>query len=85
MTRTLVRRLATAGGALGIALAVTAGPAAASVAPAASAPTQSTAAVTAGDDEHKCPCSDHDHDHFWRHGLLTDVVVDLVHVVVDLL
>ena len=73
MTRTLVRRLATAGGALGIALAVTVGPAAASVAP---APTSKvTAVVHADGDQTNCP----------HRGLLGDVIVDVVHIVGDLL
>jgi hypothetical protein len=74
MTRTLVRRLATAGGALGIALAVAAGPAAASSAP--PAPSKVTAVVHADDDQNKdCP----------HRGLLGDVIVDVVHIVADLL
>ena len=77
MTRTLVRRLATAGGALGIALAVTAGPAAASVAPAAPA-SKVTATVTTG-------TADGDHTYCPHRGLLGDVVVDVVHIVADLL
>ncbi len=73
MTRTLVRRLATAGGALGIALALTAGPAAAAVAP---APASKVSAVANADDDHtKCP----------HRGLLGDVIVDVVHIVGDLL
>lgn len=73
MTRTLVRRLATAGGALGIALALTAGPAAASAAPAPAS--KVTATVSAGDDHPGEP----------HRGLLGDVIVDLVHIVADLL
>ena len=74
MTRTLVRRLATAGGALGIALALTAGPAAASAAPAPAS--KVTATVSAGDDHPGEPP---------HRGLLGDVIVDLVHIVADLL
>ncbi|HWG26948.1 hypothetical protein [Actinospica sp.] len=75
MTRTLVRRLATAGGALGIALAVAAGPAAASAAPAPAS--KVTAVVHADDDHDKAPCP--------HRGLLGDVIVDVVHIVGDLL
>ncbi|HET9171606.1 MAG TPA: hypothetical protein VFN97_19355 [Actinospica sp.] len=77
MTRTLVRRLATAGGALGIALALTAGPAVASAAP--SAPTSKvTATVTTN-------TADNDHTDCPHRGLLGDVIVDVVHIVADLL
>jgi hypothetical protein len=74
MTRTLVRRLATAGGALGIALALTAGPAAASAAPAPAS--KVTATVSANGDHPGEPP---------HRGLLGDVIVDLVHIVADLL
>ncbi|HTJ71154.1 MAG TPA: hypothetical protein VL551_26660 [Actinospica sp.] len=75
MTRTLVRRLATAGGALGIALAVAAGPAAAASS-APPAPASKVTAVSHADDDH-APCP--------HRGLLGDVIVDVVHIVGDLL
>jgi hypothetical protein len=78
MTRTLVRRLATAGGALGIALALTAGPAAAAVAPAAPAAKVAATTVTnTADGDHPTDCP--------HRGLLGDVIVDVVHIVADLL
>jgi hypothetical protein len=75
MTRTLVRRLATAGGALGIALAVAAGPAAASSS--APAPKSKVTAVVHADDDHDKLCP--------HRGLLGDVIFDVVHIVGDLL
>ena len=78
MTRTLARRLATAGGALGIAVLACAGTASAATVPAPVAPVQASAALHfdgSGDDHAPCP----------HHGLLGDLLLDVGHILADLL
>ena len=79
MTRTLARRLATAGGALGIAVLACAGTASAATAPAPAAPAKASVGLNYGTPAPNPPaCPPH-------RGLVGDVVVDVVQIVAHLL
>ena len=79
MTRTLARRLATAGGALGIAVLACAGTASAATAPAPAAPAKTSVGLNYDAPmPHTPPCPPH-------RGLVGDVVVDVVQIVGHLL
>jgi len=78
MTRTLARRLATAGGALGIAVLACAGTASAATVPAPVAPVQASAALHFdGSGDTPPPCH--------HYGLLGDLLVDVGHILAALL
>jgi hypothetical protein len=78
MTRTLARRLATTGGALGIAVLACAGTASAATVPAPAAPVQASAALHFGDVP-VVTCPPH------HYGLVGDVLVDLGHILAAIL
>ena len=81
MTRTLARRLATAGGALGIAVLACAGTASAATVHAPAVPATATVSVVAVHGDHAgddaCPPP--------HRGLLGDVIVDVFHILAELL
>jgi hypothetical protein len=86
MTRTLARRLATAGGTLGLAVLACAGTASAATVAAPAVPGTAGVAVVAVNDAHAdgygddgYPCPPH------HHGLLGDVLIDVFHIVAELL
>jgi hypothetical protein len=81
MTRTLARRLATAGGALGIAVLACAGTASAATVHAPAVPATASGGVVTVNDAHAdgtCPPPPH-------RGLLGDVIVDVFHILAELL
>jgi hypothetical protein len=80
MTRTLARRLATAGGTLGIAVLACAGTASAATVHAPAVPATASVGVVAVNDAHADgePCPPH-------RGLLGDVIVDVFHILAELL
>ena len=80
MTRTLARRLATAGGTLGIAVLACAGTASAATVHAPAVPATASVGVTVGNahaDAGTCPPP--------HRGLLGDVIVDVFHILAELL
>jgi hypothetical protein len=81
MTRTLARRLATAGGALGIAVLACAGTASAATVHAPAVPATASVGVVAVNDAHAgngdCPPP--------HRGLVGDVIVDVFHILAELL
>lgn len=80
MTRTLARRLATTGGALGIAVLACAGTASAATVHAPAVPATASVGVVTVNDAHAdgtCPPP--------HRGLLGDVIVDVFHILAELL
>ena len=80
MTRTLARRLATTGGALGIAVLACAGTASAATAHTPAVPAKASVGVTVGNAHADGTCPPPPH-----RGLLGDVIVDVFHILAELL
>jgi hypothetical protein len=80
MTRTLARRLATAGGALGIAVLACAGTASAATVPAPAVPAKASVGVSYGTPAPLPPCPPHHHI-----GLVGDLLIDVGHILADIL
>ena len=76
MTRTLARRLATAGGALCIAVLACAGTASAATGPAPAVPAKANAGIDVSVHAGNCPP---------HRGLLGDLLVDVGHILAELL